>query len=96
MFQGFFDNLLALLRDQDGPWAHFKNIVSNAWTHIKNVFTPVYEHLKENIKEYNFKIEENEKNNIDIDSKFHFNLGIILLNLFIINRRYKNVQKANK
>ena len=51
MFQGFFDNLLALLRDQDGPWAHFKNIVSNAWTHIKNVFTPVYEHLKENIKE---------------------------------------------
>lgn len=53
-------------------------------------------YIKENIKEYNFKIEENEKNNIDIDSKFHFNLGIILLNLFIINRRYKNVQKANK
>ena len=48
------------------------------------------------IENYHFDIKPDEKNNVIIKAKFHFNIGIILINLFIINRRYKHVQSTNK
>lgn len=48
------------------------------------------------VENYHFDIKPDEKNNVIIKAKFHFNIGIILINLFIINRRYKHVQSTNK
>ena len=51
--------------------------------------------IKENIENYHFIIKEDKTNNLKIDSMFHFNLGIILINLYLIRRRYNHVQKAD-
>lgn len=47
------------------------------------------------VENYHFEMEPSEKNQLNLKAKFHFNIGIIILNLLIINRRYKNAQKAD-
>ena len=59
---------------------------------VNNIFVPF---IRENIKEYYFKIKESKENNLLIDLKIRFNIGIILLNLLIIYRRYSHGKKTN-
>jgi hypothetical protein len=44
---------------------------------------------------YHYQIQASEINNIKVNSIITFNLGIILLNLYVIKRRYKHVQKTD-
>lgn len=59
---------------------------------VNNIFVPF---IRTNIKEYHFKIQESKENDLLVDLKIKFNVGIILLNLIIIYRRYYHGKKTN-
>jgi ABC-type antimicrobial peptide transport system permease subunit len=50
-----------------------------------------YPYIKDYVEHYKFKVDENEQNNLKVKSIFKFNVGIILINMWIIKRRYRHV-----
>ena len=58
-----------------------------------HVFAPV---LEAYVEKYRFKILADAQNNLRIRTKFHFNIGIILINLLLIKRRYRHVSKTDQ
>lgn len=60
---------------------------------VHRVFAPL---LQEYVEKYRFNIHTDEQNNLRIRTKFHFNIGIILINLLLIKRRYRHVPKTHQ
>ena len=55
---------------------------------LNYMFSP---YIKDYVEHYKFKVDENEQNNVKVKSIFKFNVGIILINMWIIKRRYRHV-----